>query len=399
MFMDIQDYYNFKANGVNDRLSDMEKTKIEELQANITGISNEISIKKDELNNLLQHDKASYITAKDIIYCRTLLALDVDYDAVDRFKIFSDREHKIWFLNADKVLCLVDTATMKSSQVYLKLIIDIKGRKIETHMTLDRFLYFVEIGEFKITSKKFRKAYLKPLSESETAKTLRRAIDGLEAEKTALMSSETYKKYDALYENQKTRVNRDMREIRASESREISADIATQKAKKKFDKKLTDVKTIWNSSVTDAEKAELIGWFARHIKKMKVKVVDKGVSDKVISKAYPDDIYGSKYREKANSSGWDAASGTILVDSVEYAPIDTIKKLSTIKHLQRAKDGGETIFKGKTIHNLDLVLFLLSKYNRYGFKTGEDIKIDVPKLLENEFKNNDIEFIQGFGGF
>ena len=107
-------------------------------------------------------------------------------------------------------------------------------------------------------------------------------------------------------------------------------------------------------------------------------------------------VNSSKYREKANSSGWDAASATILVDSVAYAPIETIKKLSTLKHLQRSADKGETVFKGHTIHNLDLVLFLLSKYNKYGFKTGEKLNIDFKSLVENEFPNNYAEFIDGF---
>lgn len=398
--MQIQDYYTFRANGLNDSLSAEQKNAIANIQQKLTAIDNEIAFKENQLSRLNMLSKVSFLTANGNIYCRSGLALDADYDVLDLFKIFqSTPERKLWFTNNTKKLCIIESSNVKDSQLYLNICIDVKGKNTRTKLTLNRFLFLVEAGDFFITNKAFREEYLKPLPESWKIKHIYSVLTELKQRKQNLLNSPTYLEYQNMYTSKKKELTKDAQLLRNAETREVTAATPILKKQKTFDKKLTDVKTIWNSTMTDAEKAELIGWFARHIKNMKIKVVDKGVSDKVISKAYPDEMYGEKYREKANSSGWDAASGTILVDSTEDAPVELIKKLSTIKHMQRTKNGGETVFKGNTINNLDLVLFLLSKYNKYGFKTGSDIRIDVKRLVEAEFKNNDTEFAQGYGGF
>ncbi len=398
--MQIQDYYNFRANGLNDELSNDQKLAISNLYQKLDALDNEIAYKEAELNGIKRLSKISFVTAGGSIYCRDGLALDADYDILELFKIFqSTAEKKLWFTNKAKKLCIIESSTIKDSQLYLNICIDVKGKNTPTKMSLNRFLFLVQTGDFNITNKTFKEQYLKPLSESWKLEHISSVLIELKKRKQNILNSPTYLEYQNMYTSKKKELTKDAQLLRNAETREVTAAAPILKTKKKFDKRLSDVKSIWNSTMTDAEKAELIGWFARHIKNMKIKVVEKGVSDKVISRAYPDEIYGEKYREKANSSGWDAASGTILVDSTKDAPVELIKKLSTIKHMQRAKDGGETVFKGNTINNLDLVLFLLSKYNRYGFKTGAELKIDVKSLAEKEFKEHDTEFAQGYGGF
>lgn len=395
--MIIQDYFNFTANGLNDLLSETEKQEILNLQQKLHELY-QAKIKKQDEKIKEESKKITFTTTKGQVFSRKMLLIDEECDLFDLFKIFTSTEsQKIWFLNKSKKLCLLQDSAIKNGKLYVHVIFDVKGYKKDSYMSLNRFLQLIEIGDFKITNKKFSEVYLKPLSESNKIKKLDADIKELELKIKQIEKSDIYKKYDTLYENQKHLNNKEMSEIRKQETREVPQASAIKKKAEKINKKVNDVKSIWNSTIMDSEKAELIGWFARHIVSMKIKVVDKGVSDKIISKAYPDEVYGKKYREKANSSGWDAASGSIIVDSVENAPIETIKKLSTIKHLQRTKDNGETVFKGKTINNLDLVLFLLSKYNKYGFKTGEKLNIDVARLSEEEFDNS-AEFACGFIG-
>ena len=57
---------------------------------------------------------------------------------------------------------------------------------------------------------------------------------------------------------------------------------------------MNDVKTIWNSTLTKDERRTLISWIGNHIYSIRIKVVKDGISDKVLSKAYPDEIYGKK---------------------------------------------------------------------------------------------------------
>ena len=150
----------------------------------------------------------------------------------------------------------------------------------------------------------------------------------------------------------------------------------------RLEKIKNEINANWTSALTEEEKKQLLTWVLLHLEKIKIKVVDKGVSDKVISEAYPDEKYGTKYREKANSSGWDAASGIITFEKTHSAPEDLFKRLFSIKHLRRSKDNGATVFRGKSINNLDLVLFLLDKFSSIGIKSG----VDYSKVSTEERK-------------
>ena len=398
--MEVQDYYNFKANGLNDKLTEAEKEEIIKLNDSISKLSAEIDYKNKQLKDIFANTEIKFKTAKGAEFVRKKLACDIDCTDFELANAFSARQWSVYFTNNWNQVCLITDSTILDEykgNIYLTILIDVDGKKIETHMSLDRFLYLYEIGDFKSFRKDFAERYLGPIEHSWKVLHITGVRDELIKRRDNLMNCDTYKKYQKMYQEAQKNANKMIADVRAKEVRDVEAEAPVLKVKKKYDKKLADVKTIWNSTITEDEKAELIGWFTRHIIKMRIKVVDGGVSDKVISKAYPDDIYGPKYREKANSSGWDAASGIILVDSTENAPVETIKKLSTIKHMQHSKDKGETVFKGHTIHNLDLVLFLLSKYNKYGFKTGEKLNIDFLRLAKEEF-NNSTAFAQGVIG-
>ena len=395
--MEVQDYYNFKANGLNDRLTEAEKQHIKAINEKISLYKKELAWTEDKISRILNNQSIYFTTANGNTYSRKKLAIDVDYSLSDLADIFSNKNQNIWFINKQGKLCIISESSIVNNTIYIKVFFDVNSKNYNTRMSLNRFLSLIETGDFRISSKKFIEKYLQPIEKSQSLARLTALKEEVLKNINEITSSEDYIKYSNLYSTENVKADEEMKKIRKEESRDVKPEAPVLKVKKKYDKKLADVKTIWNSTITEDEKAELIGWFTRHIIKMRIKVVDGGVSDKVISKAYPDEIYGPKYREKANSSGWDAASGIILVDSTEDAPIETIKKLSTIKHMQHSKDKGETIFKGHTIHNLDLVLFLLSKYNKYGFKTGEKLNIDFLRLAKEEFNNN-TAFAQGVIG-
>ena len=48
--------------------------------------------------------------------------------------------------------------------------IDVKGRRKKTYMSLDRFLYLIQKGDFKVTLEKFNEEYLKDITESKLYK-------------------------------------------------------------------------------------------------------------------------------------------------------------------------------------------------------------------------------------
>lgn len=105
---------------------------------------------------------------------RKLLAVDVDYSLKQKAKIFlhGRTNYKLWFLNAANRLCLVVGNKIMNGELYLDIIIDIRNHHTQTRMSLDRFLYLIEIGDFRITNRNFIKYYLQPYQESNHVKNL-----------------------------------------------------------------------------------------------------------------------------------------------------------------------------------------------------------------------------------
>lgn len=401
----VQDYKNFRANGINDILSDEEKQQIAIINQDLEKYLKQIADIEEKQASMPRYK--NFTTAKGGSFSRKLYSFDYDYKPETLAIIFTHGKsnYKMWFLNSRKALCLIDDAKVSNNTVYLSIIIDVNGRSTPTQMSLDRFIYLVENGEFKITNKKFVDVYLKPVEESKYYQKLEEEKQNLKLKIDEIKNSDFYKTVERRYQDTQAELGRLYNDVVAGEVREIPADPAdkakTDRKRNRIEKGQSEMKTLWNSVVSESDRAYFMGWLCKHIRRITIKVVDRGVSDYVISAAYPDNIYGTKYREKANSSGWDASSGIISVDSTEDAPIDTIKSLSTIKHMRRSDDGGATVFNGKEISNLDLCLFLLSKYNDYGFKSGVgnlNALIDVVGLRDNLFKDNISDFNAGYDG-
>lgn len=106
----------------------------------------------------------SFSTYKSGRLSRKMLAIDVDYSIDQLVKIFSHglSNYKIWFLNRKKKLCVIDNAENINGKICLSVTIDVYKAKTKTYMSLDKFLYLVEIGDFVISNTKFKTVYMKP---------------------------------------------------------------------------------------------------------------------------------------------------------------------------------------------------------------------------------------------
>lgn len=408
MSINIQELVNFKVNGLNEMLTETQKQQLLEYAKQVNILTSELRDVESEL--LLLRSKApikTFTTVNGRTLQRRLLAVDIDYTIGQRAKIFlcGKSNYKLWFINKANKVCLVTNTKIVDNNIYLTCLIDAKGYKNETRMSLDRFLQLIEIGDFKIPNKKFRYYYLKPYHESTKIKGMLEHLenqkDNLTKSIDAILNSTFYKNIENLYKEKESELSRKFYVAAKDLVRDVDADSAKKQKRKKekCEKSQATIKALWSNVITDAEKAYFVGWLCGHIDNIYIKVVSGGVSDKVISTSYPDAIYGSKYREKANSSGWDASSGKIRFTEIETAPIDTIKALSTHKHITRSASGADVVFKDRTLSNLDLCLFILGNYYEYGFKSG--IKnlcdqIEYEALCTDYFPDYRDEFMSGF---
>lgn len=405
MSINIQELINFKVNGLNELLTETQKHQLLEYQNQLKLLQVDLANIQSEIN-LVQTSTPtkSFSTVNNKTFTRKLLAVDVDYTLSQKAIIFlhGKSNYKLWFLNKGNKLCLVCGTKICGDSLYLNVVIDTKGTKSETKMSLDRFLYLIEVGDFKVTNKKFIQHYLKPYSESRHVKGM---LEHLIAEKaqlersiSSIVNSDFYKNILEIYNQKEAKVLKEYRNSTKNLTRDVQAEKAKKK-KAKQEKAQAAVKNLWDSIVTDANKAYFVGWLCKHVDNIHIKVVKDGVSDKVISASYPDSVYGNKYREKANSSGWDASSGKIRFTNIETAPITTIEALSTAKHVSRSANGQAAVFKDRTLSNLDLCLFILGTYYKYGFKSGVrelNKSINYEALCAECFPDNIEDFKLGF---
>ena len=103
-------------------------------------------------------------TASGEYFVRHLLAVDVDYNIQQLLRIFTHGKtgYKLWFLNRKKKVNIIDKAYYNADDknIYLQVVLDVYGAKQVTAMSLDRFLYLVEIGDFTISNKHFNEIYM-----------------------------------------------------------------------------------------------------------------------------------------------------------------------------------------------------------------------------------------------
>ena len=108
----------------------------------------------------------TFTTAKGGTFTSKLYRVDTEFSLNTQLVIWNHGKsnYNIWFLNRENKLCRVKSAEMYKGNIYLTVTIDCKegGKQTNTKMSVDRFLYLYEKGEFKITFKKFVDTYLIP---------------------------------------------------------------------------------------------------------------------------------------------------------------------------------------------------------------------------------------------
>jgi len=405
---------SFKTLGISNILDsdDLEifnkvKAEIDSYQGKIKDIDNSL----EELKNYTP-TPIIFTTAKGETYSRKKLALDYELENSN-----IDPEHLaeifkgITFYNSNRRFCKITETdfnrykfSKSTSKMYLTLVFNY-GTTVEkpTPMTLDRFLYLVEIGDFSINGGDFVKDVKELLKPYSDAVGFESKIKELENDKKQsvrelkkIKKSDEYLFFKDLYNEVKKAVMKSYSVAAASiaTTREVAPDVPEETDQEKIDKmreKAGDAKNVWNTTLGPEEKAEFIGWLCKHIRLLRIKVVERGNSEYITSLAYPDIIYGKKYREKANTSGWDASSGTIRFDNISGAPECVV---NTFTKIVPEFNGRSTV-----LSSLSLVLFILGEYNEYGFKTEiPDLhkKINVEKLKKEKFGSFEQSFMKGY---
>ena len=216
-------YHDFKANGLNDILTEDQKKEIKDINKIIENINSQIELKKESIKTISSYTPTkTRTTVKNETYTRKLLALDIDYTPEQIVRIFSGGKsnYKLWFLNSKKYLCIIDKCYFTlygdntTENIVVSVTIDVKNinKKYVTDMYLDRFLFLVESGDFTITSKKFNDTYFKPYSDSIYIKHekdyLLSEIEQLNKDLKEIQQTKAYKKYDKLYKEHKKEIER-----------------------------------------------------------------------------------------------------------------------------------------------------------------------------------------------
>lgn len=155
-----------------------------------------LELKKEKAKFIANFPRTkTFTTIKGETFTRTLYSFEADYPKPEiKTVIFTHGKtnYKLWFLNAKKKVCVVDDAKNSNGNIYLTIMIDVKGRRKKTYMSLDRFLHLIQKGDFKITLEKFNEEYLKDITESKLYKNKIQEFDEkIESAKlTALLLSD-----------------------------------------------------------------------------------------------------------------------------------------------------------------------------------------------------------------
>lgn len=165
----------FEKNGLTERFRIAElankKAKIVEDVIN-SNTQSKLSNYTDEKEEFIRNfpTTKTFTTQKGQTFTRKLYSFEIDYPKPElKERIFNHGKtgYTIWFLNTKKLVCVIDKATYKDDNIFVDIMIDVKGLRKKTSMTLDRFLHLVEKGDFTITLKKFVDTYLKDATESD----------------------------------------------------------------------------------------------------------------------------------------------------------------------------------------------------------------------------------------
>jgi hypothetical protein len=405
----IKRYRNFMTNGLNDELSEYQKLEILNLEATIEKL-------KVEKRNLLNHSWKIQGRTRSGSFLRDALIIDY-YDSISKAKIFDLKKRKgstITFVNDQGTLCEIINIIKDKGKYVLSnnwpiLEIRCSSRRWQTKMTLNRFLDLVCKKDFSnIQPKEFAEAYLRPYYESNTH------INSLNAVDTRLNQvynqlSFLYIKYN-LYDSKYLKLKNELeKEFNMSLTKyeklkkEAYREEDINKIKKETQTNLQKINTIWNSTLLNKDKAVLLGWICKNIYSMRLYVLKGGASEKCMDEetAYPDDIYGKKrrtipeYTEDGKLISCDSVGGYISFkneECIKSCPKEILQKLCQNKDINN-------LFKGKRLNDLNLMLFLLNEYNKYGFKVGQrhlSTVLNIADLVEEKFKDYAENFNFGY---
>lgn len=396
----VKNYRKFEVEGISSMLTPEELDIFKQMKADIDFYQEEIEKIDNNINEIKNYKPApiTFTTSKGEKFTREKLALDyaLENKIID-FKYLAKIFNGVEFYNIRGKLCkITHTSYRAPSDVFISISI---GEESRTNMTLNRFLHLFEKKDFRIIDKDFVQKYLKPYSEAAAIKQeLKKLEDDKKQNVEALekiKNTPEYTYFEYLYNETKKDVARRYKDTSVVKVRDVAPDETDEDEKKKISRlgaKVTNIRNVWNSTLSPEEKASFMGWFCKHIRSLKIKTVAGGNSDFIISTVYPDDEYGEKYKEKPNTSGWDASSGVMQFDNITDVPkniTDVFKKLMP----------RDTI-NGNTLSSLSLVLFILDEYkNGYGFKTGVPNlheKIDIEKLKKEKFGSFEQSFMKGY---
>lgn len=398
----IRKYRTFKSNGINDLLSDSEKEYIQELKK-------KIDLLEQEKQNLhLPKIKNIYgNTSKSGAFSRQVFIIDYDYDVNHMAKIFdlknrTNNKYKITFKNKKGYSSEVESVYYNEDGTPFLYngypVLKVRFGKFATKMTLNKFLHLVSTKEFTdIKPKEFVQAYLRDYKYSNKyQEDVARINSQLERVLKELEEvSSKYNVFQEKYKEQELTCNRDFEKIQ-EEYLKLEKEAKVKKQNKELKQNLLKVRALWNTLITESDKAKFLGWLCKNIYSMRCYVLQGGASEQSMDRvdAYPDDIYGKKkrtipqYTEDGKLISNDSVNGYIRVITNNNAPLDSILPLCQKKNV-------EDIFNGNRLNDLNLMLFLLNEYNDYGFKVGQihlNDYIDYERLRDEKFPNHIAEF-------
>ena len=126
---------------------------------------------------------------------------------------------------------------------------------------------------------------------------------------------------------------------------------------------IEEIDKSFKSGLSKDEQETLLTWIKQNVFVMHLYVVKGSRWDQAVTELYPEETYGKIRRTEPSESSTDSISGYISFISKDNAPVDIFHKV-----VQRGK--GDLVSAGNKyrINNTMLVLWLLSNYNKDGFK-------------------------------
>lgn len=406
----LRDYRNFKANSINNYLSDEEKNQIIELQNKIK----ELEEKKKQLSKNVTI-KVKGNTNRSGNFVRKCFIIDYEYTKEQMAEIFNlkartNGKYKITFRNSTGYYSEVLDVEKDAEGNFLfynnSPVIRVRFGTFETKMTVNKFLHLVSINDFTdIKPSKFYYHYLRYYKSSEKykedMKLIKTSLLELNNELETLYNK--YSVYENMYNQNKEETEIEYNKIQQEYDRLKKQAVTQSSVEKKYKETkngILKIRSLWNTLIKDSDKAKLLGWMCKNIYSMRCYVLKGGASELCMDRedAYPDYIYGKKkrtiplYNDEGLLISNDSVNGYIRLNTVDNAPTECILPLCQKKD---AKD----LFKENRLNDLNLMLFLLAEYNEYGFKVGKTNlfkDIDYIKLRDEKFPNNKSDFDLGF---